>query len=699
MDHKHPWNILKQLALPVWFFDLESQMVSLNKSFREQTGLMEASITLAELGSYVGSDDVKNLSRKIERAKSGGCAPDDHDQVASVFDAHDSVIGFTGFEKQERQTEIKLRRIRDMIIDLERERKSESGESFLQFLTRYLAEQFSVETVLIGKMSDTAPEVADIMAMCQSGKVDGHFSYPLKGKPCRTPAQGSSLTINQGLGSHFPQVESKYESYIGTPLISQEGGTVGFISVFDHKPLQEVDFMRLVFQMVAGRVVSDLYVQQVEQELHALSKYDALTGLFARDHFIELLKQEVAHHHGRTRRFGLMFIDLDNFKMVNDTLGHDRGDELLQQFAMHLQRIFADTDAILSRVSSDEFLVLVPHITGAEDLAENAEQILESMKQPFFVEYKEYYHTASLGLALCPDDAVTGDLLLRYADAAMYRAKERGKNTYEFYNRNMSEELHQEMQRKQALYHALDNDEFVLHYQPQVDVESGEILGFEALIRWQQPNIGLMSPHHFIELAEESGLITQIGEWVTEEACRQITKWKRGYGRPDLKVSVNLSAQQFNDRHLIEKTLNSLKAANLSPQNLIIEITETMVLHDFEQSIEVLDTLRQKGIEIHLDDFGVGFSSLNYLSRLPVDAIKIDRSFVSKIGEASNDAAIVNAIIAMAKSLGLRIIAEGVETHEHIEYLRHRKCTEFQGFYFSKPLPDHEVEEYVLDVI
>lgn len=412
--------------------------------------------------------------------------------------------------------------------------------------------------------------------------------------------------------------------------------------------------------------------------------------MLTRGYLSDRIEEEISSSPNQEKNLALLLLDIDNFKMINDSWGHSKGNELLKQFARYLRQTFAPYDTVISRISSDEFVVLIKHIGSMEEVRELSDHVILSLRRPFLIGEKEFYSTVSIGAVFTPlnlPGELGGEDLLRNGNAAMHKAKRDGKNRYAIYEEWMSEQMREELHLKQSLHHALDNREFVLHYQPQVSAQTSQVFGYESLIRWNHPDFGLLSPNHFISLAEETGMIIDIGEWVLQEACHQIRKWQVEVRRPDLKVSVNLSAQQFVDAVLPEKVFRALEESGLSPESLIIEITETLVLQDFDRSIETMERLRNRGIKVHLDDFGIGFSSLSYLNRLPIDAIKIDRSFVSQISDEDHEVAIVNAIISMAKSLGLQVIAEGVEKKEHISYLKQKGCYEYQGYYFSKPVP------------
>ena len=426
-----------------------------------------------------------------------------------------------------------------------------------------------------------------------------------------------------------------------------------------------------------------------EERIRHQAYHDALTGLPNRASFTEHLEESMR----RAKRAGwplaLLFLDLDLFKRVNDSLGHDAGDRLLRVAAERIRRSVREAD-MLFRMGGDEFTVLLEDVRGPEEAAMVATRVLEGIAEPLQLQHHEIAVTASIGIALYPRDDVVGERLVKSADTAMYRAKELGRNRYAFFAREMNERVESQMMIEQALRRALKNNEFVLHFQPRVSATSGRATGAEALLRWKHPEWGLVEPARFVPLLEETGLVVPVGAWVLAEACSQAAAWQSS-GLPPLRVSVNLSSRQFRSEALFDAVSEALRASRLAPQLLELELTESLLVENVEHAMGVMGKLKAIGVAISIDDFGTGYSSLGYLKRFPIDSLKIDRSFVRDIATSPKDAAIVKAISALARSLGIGLIAEGVEEPWQVEFLRARHCTEMQGYLFSKPLAAEEV--------
>jgi diguanylate cyclase (GGDEF)-like protein len=378
-----------------------------------------------------------------------------------------------------------------------------------------------------------------------------------------------------------------------------------------------------------------------------------------------------------------LFIDLDHFKTVNDTMGHSAGDALLLEVAQRLRECVRESDT-LARIGGDEFVILLTNLIKPDDATRVAEKVIAALGLPISVENHFFNITASVGIAVWPGDGADAETLMRNADVAMYHAKNSGRNNYQFFTPEMNARAFESMIMEAALRKALQRDEFLLHYQPQIDFRSGRIVGAESLIRWQHPELGLVPPGKFIPIAEERGLIGKLGDWVLHAACRQAMIWQKA-GIPLVPIAVNISALQFKEGALRDSVLSALKETGLAPEYLVLEITESVVMDDAEQAITVLRELREMGIAIEIDDFGTGYSSLSYLKRLPIHRLKIDQSFVRDLTTDADDAAIIGAIINMAKSLKLEIIAEGVETQAQAAFLDAQGCQAMQGFLFSRP--------------
>lgn len=426
-----------------------------------------------------------------------------------------------------------------------------------------------------------------------------------------------------------------------------------------------------------------------QDELARQANHDSLTGLPNRN----LLWDRIDGACARTQRYGnfaaVVFLDLDNFKVVNDSLGHTRGDQLLRAVAARLQSALRATDTV-ARQGGDEFVLVLSDQKSEQQVAGELQRIVRLFLKPFPVDSQDVFITASMGAALHPQDAKDPESLMKSAELAMYRAKESGRNTYQLYTVEMQTRVTQRLALESGLRRALEQGEFELHYQPQVDLRSNRVFGCEALIRWRQADLGMISPATFIPLAEETGLIVPIGEWVLRTACRQCKKWQDA-GLPAVTVAVNISARQFREKNLFHLVATILAETGLAPGQLELEVTESVIMHDAQQVIASLQAFRDMGVHLSVDDFGTGYSSLSYLKRFPVERLKIDQSFVRDLGTDADDAAIAQAIITLGHTLNLRVIAEGVETPEQLAFLRQHQCDEMQGYLFGKPMP---VEEF-----
>jgi diguanylate cyclase (GGDEF)-like protein/PAS domain S-box-containing protein len=428
---------------------------------------------------------------------------------------------------------------------------------------------------------------------------------------------------------------------------------------------------------------------QAQQRLQHQAHHDALTGLPNRALFIERLNHALTRARRNKRPLAVLFLDLDRFKNINDTLGHDTGDSALYVTSERLRSCVRDGDTV-ARLGGDEFTVLLEDIAEPDDVADIAQKILDSLSCPFEVEGREFVMTTSIGISLCPSDGEDSLKLLRNADTAMYRAKDQGRNKYQFYSSEMSAKALEKFMLEASLRHALERKEFQLYYQPQVSLTTGRITGVEALLRWQHPDLGLVSPVQFIPVAEETGLMRSIDEWVLQAACAQAQRWVAS-GLPALSMTVNLSGATFSEPSLAEIISRTLRQTGLAPEILELEITESVIMRNAPATVEMLESLNRMGIRLAVDDFGTGYSSLSYLKRFPIDTLKIDQSFVRDITTDADDASIVTAIIAMGHSLQLKVIAEGVETPGQLAFLRSHGCDIIQGYFFSRAQSEAEI--------
>lgn len=473
------------------------------------------------------------------------------------------------------------------------------------------------------------------------------------------------------------------------------GSVVVGVAEFYSRERRHVEPQALVMaRSIVGQMSHFLQRRQAEENLHFLATHDALTGLPNRLMFREHLDALLAHARADATAVHVLFIDLDRFKDINDSLGHNVGDLLLRAVVARLQDALTHSDMI-ARLGGDEFVVLVKQASdGLTVIIETIDEIQAALAQPFAIGGSQLQVSASIGVSSFPGDGDDAQTLLKHADMAMYGAKQRGKNTYQMYVRQMSMSLHRRVEMETQLRHAVDNGEFTLVYQPRIDLRSNHCTGVEALLRWNNPLLGAVSPVDFIPVAEETGAIVPIGAWVLREACRQGALW-RARGMDPIQVAVNLSARQFADPRLHESILEALEDAGLPGAFLELELTESMVMRHPEQAARWLAMIKRTGVRLSIDDFGTGYSSLAYLNRFPIDTVKIDRSFIRNVPDSHSDTQITSAVIALGHSLGLSVIAEGAETQAQIDFLRKEGCDEVQGYFFSRPIPADDVESFL----
>jgi len=432
---------------------------------------------------------------------------------------------------------------------------------------------------------------------------------------------------------------------------------------------------------------------QRQEHLNQLAHFDPLTGLPNRTLFYDRLSQALSYAKRHKKVLLVMFIDLDHFKDINDTFGHRSGDLLLTMVANRLSDVVRDCDS-LARLGGDEFTIFIQDIANRTNAAVVARKIHDVFEKPFTIDEKDVFIGCSIGITLFPEDGESIDDLLMHADIAMYHAKDAGKNTFRFFEREMNHESGERLALQTDLRHALKRGEFLLLYQPKLDIMSNKIIGFEALIRWQHPQLGLLSPFRFIAMAEQNGTILPISDWVLQQACRQAKTWQE-QGQGSFKMAVNLSASHFKRQTVVASVSQALELSGLDPSFLELELTESILLQNNQSTLNSLWELKQLGVYLSIDDFGTGYSSLSYLHRFPIDSLKIDRSFVCNMADSEDDLAIVTAIIAMGRSLRVQVIAEGVETHSQLALLRERGCNVIQGHLISKPLAADDLTPFL----
>lgn len=471
-------------------------------------------------------------------------------------------------------------------------------------------------------------------------------------------------------------------------LVCMVYGIVLYQEFVETGQLLQHHLIRLPFLLIMG-----VFYTQSAQSMRQLANYDVLTGLPNRRRFLELVDQVLIQAVRTKRSLALLFLDLDSFKLINETLGHAAGDQVLQTVAARLRSTIQDGD-VAARLGGDEFVVLARGASSADDAARLAQTILTVMDPALTISNQEIFVTTSIGIALYPQDGNEAGALIKHAEAALYRAKTQGSNRYQFYSEEMNDQASERFVLETSLRKAVDRQELLVYYQPQVDLATGQMVGVEALVRWRHPNLGLVSPAKFIPVAETAGLIISIDEWVLRTACRQVKAW-HNQGLPLVRLSVNLSSRCFHQPNLVPMVTNALLETQLPPRYLELELTESCMMQDIDQAVKTLGELRALGLTVSLDDFGTGYSSLSYLRSFPIDTLKIDRVFIQGLTASPDADAIVTAILAMAHALKLKVIAEGVETEEQLAFLNKQGCDEVQGYLYSQPLPAEELQALI----
>jgi len=597
-------------------------------------------------------------------------------------------------------------KIQKMILNISAEFVNVSEDNIdgiIENMLRLSGEQHQVDRTFLLLFSQDHRTMTYSHEWCAQGieafiGLVGEVSLDDHGRPLKEILAGQKVLIpDVDLLPPSPEKDvlkkAQVRSLITFPVTNKEKvlGCLGFASVRELKTWRE-DHQESLEVLV--NILADALVRvAAEKEIKHLAFHDALTGLPNRAFFIKQLKTQIDLAKETGNLVALVMVDVDSFKKVNDTLGHDGGDEVLRQVALKLHNC-VDEEKNVARFGGDEFLIMLSDIVDVKEIARIVERVLESFQQPLTYREHKLSVTVSAGIALFPMDGEEPDTLIKNADLALYSAKAQGKNTYRFCSSSLKAEFMRVMWMTNSLNKAKERNELVLHYQPQVDTFTKKVTGLEALIRWEHPEMGIIYPGTFIPLAEQTGLIHSIGEWVLMTACRQSVAWQK-LGMPPIQMAVNLSAKQLRDSRVVEVVSRVLNETGLSPEYLELEITESASVKESDTVIPVLNELKKLGVSVAIDDFGTGYSSLSRLNRLPIDRIKIGMQFIHAITNNQKDETIVRVIIQLAKSLNLRVIAEGVETEEQLAFLENEGCHEVQGNYFYKPMSAEEIESQV----
>ncbi len=569
-----------------------------------------------------------------------------------------------------------------------------TGEELFRAIVRHMADLFGVRFAFVAELADSENARARLIAAWKDGEYEQGVEFSLAGTPDETVVGRARAYFPDGLRGLFPRDERLKEmdlvSFFGEPLFDREGAPLGHFGMMHDKPLRLDPAAEGLVRIFGARVVAEVERRREENKLSHLANHDSLTDLPSRALFMDRLNQSLARANWHNVLVAVLRVDMERFKVINDTVGQAAGDRLMQLIAMRLRHCVRDGDTV-ARLGVEEFAIILVEVKSSDDVAPIARKIQAAFGPAFHVEGHEFVMTTAIGIALYPPDGEDAETLIRSAEAATHSARRQGLSAYQFYAASMNEKAAERLRLEADLRRALERGEFEVHYQPQIDLGNRRLTGVEALIRWQHPELGLISPTEFIFLLEETGLILPVGEWVLRQACGQKKAWKEE-GLAVARMSVNLSSRQLNDPSLVATVTRILKETALEPTDLELEITEGMI-EDADQALRILHGLSAMGVTLAIDDFGMGYSSLAHLKRFPIDTLKIDRTFVRDVTTDSDDAAIAKAIIAMAHSLKLKVIAEGVETKEQLAFLKGESCDEYQGFFFSRAIPGRDLAQ------
>jgi diguanylate cyclase (GGDEF)-like protein len=567
-----------------------------------------------------------------------------------------------------------------------------TGEELFRAIVRHMADLFGVRFAFVAELADAESGRARVIAAWRDGEYEQGVEFSLAGTPDESVVGRARAYIPEGLRGLFPRdgrlLEMDLVSFFGEPLFDREGKALGHFGMMHDQPLRLDPEAESLVRVFSARAVAEVERRREETRLSHLANHDEVTDLPSRALFIDRLNQSLARANWRNVLVAVLRVDMERFKVINDTVGQAVGDRLMELIAMRLRSCVRDGDTV-ARLGVEEFAVILVEVRSPDDVAPIARKIQGAFAPPFHVKGHEFVMTTAIGIALYPPDGEDAETLIRSAEAATHSARRQGLNEYQFYAASMNEKAAERLRLEADLRRAIDRNEFEVHYQPQIDLTHRRLTGVEALIRWRHPELGLISPTQFISLLEETGLILPVGEWVLRQACGQKKAW-RDEGLAVARMSVNLSSRQLNDPNLVATVGRILGETALAPTDLELEITEGMI-EDADQALKILHGLSAMGVTLAIDDFGMGYSSLAHLKRFPIDTLKIDRTFVRDVTTDKDDAAIAKAIIAMAHSLKLKVIAEGVETQEQLAFLKGEACDEFQGFLYSRAIPGRDL--------
>jgi diguanylate cyclase (GGDEF)-like protein len=687
-----------------WEIDGELRITYISASIIQYTGYPPSTylgIKFAEIPDAVGlieedSPDIYALigqSKPFRNLHLEFTHPDGRLLMVSIngyplFDANNNLLGFRGIGTEVTDivaTDYILERIKESV-------SNKVGGSYFEALTRGIAETVKADYAIVARLDDEGQQNATTLSVFALGHSVENFSYDMRNTPCSEITGAETRVISEDIQQLYPEnlhlQELGISGYACAPLFSSDDRCIGLLVIMTCSPLKRVDLVTRFIELFADRAAVELQRAVMEERLVHQAYSDSLTGLANRPLAMDRLDHAIRAANRADRRLYVLFLDLDGFKEVNDSMGHVQGDHLLRQVASRFSSTIRDGET-LARLGGDEFMVILEETELAAG-EHAAKRLLDSLIEPVSLDGREFSITVSIGVAQFPEDGDNPESLMRNADTAMYQAKNAGHNTYRFFTAEMNEQIRARTDMESQLWHGLENDEFRLHYQPIVELATGRIVAAEALIRWDSPELGFVTPDQFIPLAEDIGVTIPLGEWTFRKACSDCKHWREVFS-PTFTVAVNVSPRQFRDRYILNILETSLKDYDLSRDAIQLDVTENLIMQDVELAKSILSEVTESGTRVSIDDFGTGYSSFGYLGDFPFTNLKIDQSFITKLRVNSREATMVSAMIGMAHNLGLRVIAEGIETPRQLSMLSGFRCDLGQGYYFSEPLPAGEI--------
>ncbi|MCD6525766.1 MAG: EAL domain-containing protein [Desulfuromonas sp.] len=695
-------SLLDAIPNPVFYKDTDRRYLGCNKSYEqlldcsrqdlighrssEMMEPMRAVVAIREDEKVFGSA----LPSTYEHTIRGG----DEEQLqvlfnkAPFFDRQGELAGLVGTI----QDISALRDMQSAMQSLVESTVGYTGSDCYRRVAQQLCQWFDADCAIVGRLEEDGKVLS--LATLQDGMLIPEYCFSIVNTPCEQVVDDGVCLFSEGVSEHYPHsalvVQLQAEGYVGSPVRGHDGRVIGVLSVLSRSKIKSLERAKDVLAIMAARVSAEIEREQSEQllrdnedHLEYLVYHDVLTELPNRQLFRDRLQHAISMARLNHDQVAVLFLDLDRFKKINDSLGHEIGDRLLCEVARRLRNCVGDVDTV-ARLSGDEFAIIVDQFNSIENVILVAQQVNRMVAEVMEVEGYKLFLTASIGISLYPQDGKDVVSLLKSADAAMYNAKELGRDNYRFYTAGLNERASELLMLEGALRQAVEHNHLVVYYQPQIDLQTNQIIGAEALLRWQHPDQGMIAPADFIPMAEETGLIVSMGEWVLHQACSQNKAWQDA-GYPPIRIAVNMSARQFRQKDLVPMVRRVLAETGLDACYLDLEITESILMNDVDGAIERLMELNDLGVRLSIDDFGTGYSSLAYLKQFPIHYLKIDQSFVRDVMTDPNDAAIATTIIDLARNMNLKVVAEGIEQEDQRQFLQQRGCGYGQGYLFSRP--------------